>query len=216
MISNERLIAAKTAIAQKATRISPTGTEWMRLPVGQRLVQKMVPMASIVRDLTETPLADWRLSISWAVEYPIILEFSDLEKLGIEDFVFDIHCVTSWTRLDQRFRGVDFEKIIALVQPKVTAKHVIFESRNDGYSTNVRLDEIRQNPVVIATEIDGQAIPLSYGWPIRMVLPHLYYWKSSKYVTDIRFVTEDEPGFWEVRGYHNHADPWREERYSGE
>jgi len=93
----------------------------------------------------------------------MVLEFSDLEKLGIEDFVFDIHCVTSWTRLDQQFRGVDFAKIIALVEPKNTAKYVIFESQNDGYSTNVRFDEILQNPVIIATEIDHQPIPLSYG-----------------------------------------------------
>jgi DMSO/TMAO reductase YedYZ molybdopterin-dependent catalytic subunit len=93
----------------------------------------------------------------------MVLDFSDLEKLGIEDYVFDIHCVTSWSRLDQPFRGVDFAKIIALVTPKNTVKHVIFESRNDGYSTNVRFDEILRNPVIIATEIDNQAIPLMYG-----------------------------------------------------
>ena len=146
----------------------------------------------------------------------MILDFADLEKLGIEDFTFDIHCVTSWSRLDQKFQGVNFSKILEIVQPKANAKYVVFESRNDGYSTNVSLAELHENPAIIATAIDGAPIPLAYGGPIRMVIPHLYYWKSSKYVTDIRFLSEDEPGFWEVRGYHNHADPWKEERYSND
>ena len=182
--------------------------------MGQRQVDKMVPMIAIVRDLEETPLSEWKLTISGEVENPITLDYSDLETLGIEDFIFDIHCVTSWSRLDQSFRGVDFAKIIALVKPLPTAKHVIFESTNDGYSTNCILDELRENPTLIATHIDEKPISLAYGGPIRMVIPHLYYWKSSKYVTDIRFVREDEPGFWEVRGYHNHADPWKDERFS--
>lgn len=186
----------------------------MRVPVGQRQVDKMVPMIAIVRDLKETPLSEWKLVISGEVENPVTLDFSDLEKLGIEDFTFDIHCVTSWSRLDQDFRGVDFTKILSLVKPLPTAKHVIFESANDGYSTNCILEELRENPTLIATHIDGKPISLAYGGPIRMVIPHLYYWKSSKYVTHIRFVREDEPGFWEVRGYHNHADPWKDERFS--
>lgn len=143
-----------------------------------------------------------------------MLDFQDLENLGIEDFVFDIHCVTSWSRLDQSFRGVDFGKILALVRPLPSARHVIFESSNDGYSTNCILEELREHTAIVATHIDGKPIDLAYGGPIRMVIPHLYYWKSSKYVTSIRFVREDEPGFWEVRGYHNHADPWKDERYS--
>lgn len=216
MIPNELLIRAKESLARKHVPVPPVGTEGMRLPGGQRLVQKMVAMAPIVRDLSETPLTDWKLNVSGEIENPLTLDFSDLEKLGIEDFVFDIHCVTSWSRLDQKFQGVNFSKLLDIVRPNANAKYVVFESRNDGYSTNVSLAELRENPAIIATAIDGESISLAYGGPIRMVIPHLYYWKSSKYVTDIRFLSEDEPGFWEVRGYHNHADPWKEERYSND
>lgn len=213
MIPNDDLIRAKEAVAKRKIHAT-IGAEGMRIPAGQRQVENMIKMAPIVRDLRETPLSEWKLVISGEVENPVTLDYSDLENLGIEDFVFDIHCVTSWSRLDQSFCGVDFMKIIALVKPHSTTKHVIFESANDGYSTNCVLAELRENPAIIATHIDGNLIPLANGGPIRMVIPHLYYWKSSKYVTHIRFVREDEPGFWEVRGYHNHADPWKEERYS--
>lgn len=199
MIPNDLLIRAKESLARKHVPTPPVGTEGMRVPGGQRLVQKMVAMAPIVRDLSETPLTDWKLNVSGEIEHPLTLDFADLEKLGIEDFTFDIHCVTSWTRLDQKFRGVNFSKLLDIVQPKPNAKYVVFESRNDGYSTNVSLVELRENPAIIATQIDGSPISLAYGGPIRMVIPHLYYWKSSKYVTDIRFLSEDEPGFWEVR-----------------
>lgn len=213
MIPNDDLIRAKEAVAKRKIQ-TPSGAEGMRIPAGQRQVEKMIKMAPIVRDLKETPLSEWKLVISGEVENPVTLDYSDLENLGIEDFIFDIHCVTSWSRLDQSFRGIDFMKILSLVKPLPEAKHVIFESTNDGYSTNCVLEELRENPAIIATHIDGNPIQLTNGGPIRMVIPHLYYWKSSKYVTHIRFVREDEPGFWEVRGYHNHADPWKEERYS--
>lgn len=111
---------------------------------------------------------------------------------------------------------MDFYEIINLVHPNQNAKYVIFESENDGYTTNVSLDELLTYDALVATEIDGAPIPLEYGGPVRMVIPHLYYWKSCKYVTGIRFASEDERGFWEVRGYHNHADPWKEERYSSQ
>lgn len=199
MIPNELLIRAKESLARKHVPVPPIGTEGMRLPGGQLLVQKMVAMAPIVRDLSETPVAEWQLRVSGEIENPLTLDFSDLEKLGIEDFTFDIHCVTSWSRLDQKFQGVDFVKLLDIVRPKPNARYVVFESRNDGYSTNVSLAELRENPSIIATAIDGEPIPLAHGGPIRMVIPHLYYWKSSKYVTDIRFLSEDEPGFWEVR-----------------
>ena len=124
--------------------------------------------------------------------------------------------MTSWSRLGQQFAGVDFQKILALVEPKSDARYVIFESENDGYMTNVSLEELKTHDALIATAIDDAPITLAYGGPVRMVIPHLYYWKSCKYVTGIRFVTDDERGFWEVRGYHNHADPWKEERYASQ
>jgi DMSO/TMAO reductase YedYZ molybdopterin-dependent catalytic subunit len=188
----------------------------MRIPPGQREVARMVAMAPIVRDLTEIPRDEWQLQIDGLVEHPLTLSYNELLALPRTETVYDIHCVTSWSRLDQGFTGVDFDALLALVMPTKEAQFILFESEADGYSTNVSLAELQSQRALLAYAIDGAPISLAYGGPVRMVIPHLYYWKSSKYITRIRFVAEDKPGFWEVRGYHNHADPWTEERYSSD
>jgi DMSO/TMAO reductase YedYZ molybdopterin-dependent catalytic subunit len=214
---NQDLLRAKELMAQSGKKhINTSGAVGgMRIPPGQREVAKMVAMAPIVRDLTEIPRDVWRLQIDGLVEHPITLSYDELLGLPPTEAVYDIHCVTSWSRLDQGFTGVDFDQILALIRPTQEAQYVLFESEADGYSTNVSLAELRSQRALLTYAIDGAPISLAYGGPVRMVIPHLYYWKSSKYITRIRFVAEDTPGFWEVRGYHNHADPWTEERYSG-
>ncbi len=214
MTNPDSYIKGKLAVAKAGLKKSlPASNE---LPAGQRLVSKMVAMAPIVRDLTETPRDKWQLKIYGSVANPVTLDWQSLHALGIEDKTFDIHCVTSWSKLGQKFKGVDFYEILNLVHPTEDARYVIFESDNDGYTTNVSLDELLAYDALVATEIDDEPISLAYGGPVRMVIPHLYYWKSCKYLTGIRFAAEDERGFWEVRGYHNHADPWKEERYSSQ
>ena len=214
---NQDLLRAKVAIAQRGKKhtVASEAVGNMRIPPGQREVAKMVAMAPIVRDLSEIHRDKWQLHVSGLVNNPLTLNYEQLLALPLTEAKYDIHCVTAWSRLDQGFTGVDFDAIIALVQPTSEARFVIFESEADGYSTNVSLAELQSERALLTYAIDGSPISLAYGGPVRMVIPHLYYWKSSKYITHIRFVAEDELGFWEVRGYHNHADPWTEERYSG-
>jgi DMSO/TMAO reductase YedYZ molybdopterin-dependent catalytic subunit len=129
-----------------------------------------------------------------------------------EKFIVDFHCVTHWSKLDQGFVGVALAEIFKLVRPKPSAKFVIFEGY-DGYTTNVSMAELKNNSAFIAVKMDGKEIEDRFGGPARVVIPHLYAWKSAKFIKAIRFQEKDEPGFWETRGYHNHGDPWKEERY---
>jgi DMSO/TMAO reductase YedYZ molybdopterin-dependent catalytic subunit len=126
--------------------------------------------------------------------------------------VSDIHCVTSWSRFDNRWRGVSARHLLSVVRPKPEANHVIFHSY-DTYTTNVTLDAFAEEDVLLATHHDGEPIPVEHGGPLRVIMPRWYFWKSAKWVKRIEFVASDRPGFWEERGYHNEGDPWQEQRY---
>jgi len=137
-------------------------------------------------------------------------EFSALEQF--ED-VSDFHCVTTWSKFDCRWRGVAFFTLAEIVKPKPEVRHVLFRSY-DGYSTNVRLEDALDDDALIATQFDGKPIPRDHGGPARVIIPKLYAWKGAKFVRAIEFLADDQPGFWEVRGYSNTADPWTEDRFS--
>ena len=124
----------------------------------------------------------------------------------------DIHCVTAWSRYGNRWEGVSARHLLALVRPKPEARHVIFTSF-DGYATNVALAEFAGEDTLLASHWEGEPLSREHGGPLRVVIPRLYFWKSAKWLKRIELSAEDRPGFWEVRGYHNHGDPWREERY---
>jgi DMSO/TMAO reductase YedYZ molybdopterin-dependent catalytic subunit len=128
------------------------------------------------------------------------------------DLTLDVHCVTGWSVLGARFRGIRVRDLAERAGVHPTARHVIFEAAH-GYTSNVPLREALAPDVLIAHELDGRPLPRTHGGPARAVVPSLYFWKSAKWIDGIRFVRRDAPGYWEVRGYHNHADPWREERY---
>lgn len=141
------------------------------------------------------------------------MDWEEFIKLPQKNYKIDFHCVTSWSRLDQEFEGIDFLNVIEAASPKPEALYVIFECY-DGYTTNLALRELKENTAFVAIKMDGQEIEDKFGGPARVVIPHLYAWKSAKFLKAIRFEKNDEPGFWETRGYHNHGDPWKEERYS--
>jgi DMSO/TMAO reductase YedYZ molybdopterin-dependent catalytic subunit len=185
----------------------------LRIPNGQRRVEQMIAMPPITFTYPHTSRQVWSLKVYGEVEKELVWTFEEFEKLGVQDFTVDFHCVTTWSKLDQKFSGIDFKKIVELIKPTQEAKYVIFECE-DGYTTNVILQEILDNTCIIATKMDGEDISDKYGGPVRGVIPHLYGWKSAKFLKAIRFSRTDEPGFWETRGYNNHADPWKEERYS--
>ena len=155
----------------------------------------------------------WRLQIGGLVENPLHWTLPEFMALPQQDFVSDIHCVTQWSRFDNHWRGVAAKTLLDLVRPKAEAAHVVFHSY-DGYTTNVKLAVFAEANALLAHSWEGQPIPREHGGPVRVVIPDWYFWKSAKWVTRIELVAADQPGFWELRGYHNEGDPWKEERYS--
>jgi len=157
-------------------------------------------------------LSDFRLRVHGEVERPFELGFRDLLQAGAVEKLVDVHCVTGWSVLGARFRGVPIAELGKRAGLKPNARHVIFEAAH-GYTSNVPLREALAPDSMVTWELEGHRLPGAHGAPVRALIPELYFWKSAKWLTGIRFVDRDEPGFWETRGYHNHADPWREERY---
>jgi len=182
-----------------------------RLPPGQKEVKNW-PVLDLGVQPDLRPEA-WRLQIGGLVENPITWTLAEYMAQPQVDFVSDIHCVTQWSRYDNHWRGVSARHIIDLVRPLAGAKHVLFHSY-DGYTTNVRREVFEEPNVLLAHSWEGKPIPREHGGPVRVIIPDWYFWKSPKWVSQIEFVEQDRPGFWEVRGYHNEGDPWKEERYS--
>jgi DMSO/TMAO reductase YedYZ molybdopterin-dependent catalytic subunit len=182
-----------------------------RLPPGQHLVKDWP-----VLDLGLQPRIEpqhWRLDVSGAVENPVVWDFADVMAQRRSAETCDIHCVTSWSRYDNRFEGVSTRTLADTVHPKPEASHVVLHSA-DGYATNLSLEDFLGEDVLIAYAWQGSPLTREHGGPVRLVVPRLYFWKSAKWLKRIEFTTTEQPGFWEVRGYHNRGDPWREERYS--
>ena len=181
-----------------------------RLPPGQRVISALRPMGGEPGDPRRS---QFQLRIHGEVATPLTLDFAALLRLPQITQTSDVHCVTSWSVLDARFTGVRISELAKRAGVKPTARHVIFEAAH-GYTANVRLEAAMAANAMVVHELAGSALPRAHGGPVRAVVPELYFWKSAKWLTGIRFVRRDEPGYWETRGYHNHADPWKEERYA--
>jgi DMSO/TMAO reductase YedYZ molybdopterin-dependent catalytic subunit len=213
-MSKERYIEAKQKWAekQKARGVTPRAVATTdRLPPGQKLTAGFPVLDLGVQP--EIPLTDWKLTLNGLVEKPTVLAWSDFNALPQVEDVSDFHCVTTWSRYDCRWSGVAFTTLYERVQPKPEARFVYFTSY-DGYSTNVALARCLDDDVLIATHFDGAPISREHGGPARVIIPKLYAWKGAKFVNGITFLAEDKLGFWELRGYSNTADPWKEERYA--
>lgn len=208
----DKLVATKQAWARAGRLLTGTTADPAtdRLPPGQRLVENWPVLDLGIQP--DVPRADWRLTIDGAVDRPLVWDWDAfVGQPQIED-VSDIHCVTQWSRYDNRWTGVSTRHVIDLVKPRADAAHIILHSY-DGYTTNVTLDAFGEPDCLIAHSHDGQAISREHGGPARLIIPRYYLWKSAKWVKRIEFATADHPGFWEVRGYHNVGDPWLEQRY---
>ncbi|CAO3449401.1 sulfite oxidase-like oxidoreductase [Azospirillum largimobile] len=209
----DKLVAAKEQWARDGRALTGHAADPARdrLPPGQRLVTDWP-----VLDLGITPkvtTANWTLAVDGLVENPLSWTWEDFQAQPQESFVSDIHCVTTWSRYDNRWEGVSARRLLELARPKPEARFVVFHSF-DGYTTNVALSDFDDDGVLLATTWEGQPISRDHGGPVRIVLPKLYFWKSAKWVKRIELLAGDRKGYWEVRGYNNHADPWLEERYS--
>jgi DMSO/TMAO reductase YedYZ molybdopterin-dependent catalytic subunit len=181
-----------------------------RLPPGQRVIRALKPMGGIEGDPSP---GNYRLRVHGEVEHPFTLTFAELNALPQVELAVDVHCVTGWTVLGAKFGGVRVRDLAARAGVKSGAHYVIFEGA-EGYTSNVAVREALAPNVLVAHRLEGRPLPRAHGAPVRAVIPDFYFWKSAKWLSGIRFVKRDEPGYWETRGYNNHGDPWREERYS--
>jgi|SRR5579871_1124608 len=158
----------------------------------------------------------WKLRLFGLIDGdPLILTWNDLLALPHTQLTRDIHCVTRWTRLDVEFAGVLFTDLLQRVKLKPEATHVVVHAEHN-YTTNLSLEDLTQPDVIIAHKADGKDLEAVHGGPVRLVVPHLYFWKSAKWLTGFEFVDRDRAGFWESYGYHMRGDPWLEQRYSGD
>lgn len=212
--AKERRAAEKRLPAKAERTDAPANPEIApgkrRLPPGQNIVQKWPVLDLGVQP--HIPKDRWRLAATGAIENPVDWTWEDFLAQPQTDVVADIHCVTSWSLYGSRWTGVTASHFLSVVRPRPEARFVVFHSK-DGYTTNVPLDQFAARDVVLAHAWNGEAIGREHGGPMRVVIPALYFWKSAKWVRQISFHAEDRPGFWELRGYHNNGDPWKEERY---
>ncbi|MCW5750149.1 MAG: sulfite oxidase-like oxidoreductase [Alphaproteobacteria bacterium] len=206
----EKLVASKEKWAREGRLLTGERAGAERLPPGQRLVRDW-PVLDLGIQPHVAP-ADWQLAVDGAVANPLNWDWRAFMAAPQVESVSDIHCVTAWSRYDNRWQGVSARHLLDLVKPLPEAKHVIFHS-HDGYTTNVTLEMFSAPDVLLAHSWEGRPLTRQHGAPVRIVMPQYYFWKSAKWVRRIEFSSADKPGFWEVRGYHNTGDPWKEERY---
>ncbi len=181
-----------------------------RLPRGQRWLDE-----PIVYDIGPVPPVDldtYRLRLCGAVAKPLTLRWKEILALPCVELIRDFHCVTTWSVRAIAWEGVRVRDLVDRVVPDPEALWVLARGR-DGYSTNVPIEDFVQPDNILAFRMNGRRLSPEHGYPLRLVIPALYAWKSAKYVEDIEFLTHLQRGFWEERGYHDRGDPWREERF---
>lgn len=198
-------------MAERALVYSPDMKRENRLPPKQALTDKF-PVLQF-DDIHELDIASWTFSIFGLVVEERILTFDEFCALPRVTIYSDIHCVTGWSRLDNRWDGVSTTVIQNLVEIESGARFVTVYGAG-GFTTNLRRDDFFAEDVLFALEHDGQPITPGHGYPIRLVVPRLYFWKSAKWVTGVEFTGDEKLGYWETHGYHRRGDPWQEERYS--
>jgi DMSO/TMAO reductase YedYZ molybdopterin-dependent catalytic subunit len=187
------------------------GLDPARLPPGQYLTEKWPVLHA--GSVPKTDLTTWDFRVFGEVEEPVTLTYDELRALPQTEVTIDIHCVTRWSRFDTSFRGVHWRELAKLVRPKPSA-HFVVAHAEQGFTTNVPLTALEDDKALIAWEADGQPLEPEHGWPLRLVVPSRYFWKSAKWLRGLELRATDEPGFWERYGYHNDADYWEEQRYS--
>jgi len=183
-----------------------------RLPPGQSLTLKWPVLHE--GDVPSFDPKTWDFRIRGLVDMPVRLSWQEFSSLPIKEVTADMHCVTRWSRFDVRWEGVPFSEVMKLAGAKPEAKYVMVLAEQ-GYTSNVPLADLMRPTTLFALKHNGEPLPPEHGYPVRLVVPNLYAWKSVKWVRGIEFMAEDRPGFWEQNGYHIYGDPFREQRFSG-
>ncbi len=187
------------------------GLDPARLPPGQYLTEKWPVLHA--GTVPQTDLATWDFKVFGEVEESITLTDDELKALPQTEITVDIHCVTRWSRFDTSFRGVHWRELAKLVRPKPTGNFVLAHAEQ-GFTANLPLEALEDDEALIAWAADGEPLEPEHGWPLRLVVPSRYFWKSAKWLRGLELLSADQPGFWERYGYHNDADYWKEQRYS--
>jgi len=183
-----------------------------RVPPGQYLVEDFPVLSA--GPTPHTPLDEWTFSIVGAAgPEPITWTWEAFRALPSEDIRVDIHCVTKWTKLDTNWNGISIDTLLDGIEHH--ASHVLAFSDGD-YTTNLPLEDVSDGKAWVAFDYDGEPLAPEHGGPARLLVPHLYFWKSAKWVRGLQLLDHDEAGFWESYGYHMYGDPWREQRYAGD
>ena len=194
-------------------RAASLGIDPERLPPGQSPTVKWPVLT--VGGTPQVSTAEWLLSVDGAVQEPYVLDWEALMAEQASDWSGDIHCVTRWSKFGMDWRGVDVRALIKRARPADGASHLLAHCYG-GYTTNLPLADVLERPALIAHEADGAPLEADHGGPARLLVAHLYLWKSAKWVQRLEILEHDQLGFWERNGYHHRGDPWREERYSVE
>jgi DMSO/TMAO reductase YedYZ molybdopterin-dependent catalytic subunit len=192
-------------------KVAELGFDPARLPPGQYLTEKWPVLHA--GDVPAVDLATWDFRVWGEVEQPLRLTWEELSELPTVEVTQDIHCVTRWSRFDATFRGVPWKELRERAAPRPSAHHAIAHAEQ-GFTANVPVEFLEREGALLATHADGEPLAPEHGWPLRLVIPGKYFWKSAKWVRGIELSPVDKPGFWERYGYHNDADPWKEERYA--
>ncbi|MBE3591251.1 MAG: sulfite oxidase-like oxidoreductase [Firmicutes bacterium] len=181
-----------------------------RIPPGQYVTQRWPVLH--YGDVPKVDLATWRFRITGLVEDPCEWTYEEIRAMPARTITRDIHCVTRWSRLDATFTGVPVRDLVARARVKPEGRFVIVHAE-EGWTTNLPVEDLLREDNLLAWAADGEELTPEHGWPLRLVVPHLYFWKSAKWVRGFEFVAEDVPGFWERYGYHMRGDPWKEQRF---
>jgi len=192
-------------------KVVELGYDPARLPPGQYLTEKWPVLHA--GSIPDVDLATWTFRVWGEVESPLELTWEQFNELPRASNTQDIHCVTHWSRFDTTFEGVHWREVEKLVRPKPGARFAIAHAEHD-FTANVPISFLRDENALLATHADGEPLTEEHGAPLRLVIPGKYFWKSAKWLRGIELTAFDRPGFWERYGYHNDADPWREERYA--
>jgi DMSO/TMAO reductase YedYZ molybdopterin-dependent catalytic subunit len=185
-----------------------------RLPPGQYDAGRQWPVLNVEVTPKIDP-ATWTFTVEGQVEHPTTWTYDEIRALPGSTYAGDIHCVTTWSKLDMTFTGVSVDTLLEAAGALPTASHMVAYS-DTGYTTNLPLADVTGGKAWVVWQADGEPLSREHGGPVRMIVPHLYFWKSTKWVAGMRLLDHDEPGFWEQNGYHDRGDPWLEQRYQGD
>jgi len=201
----------------KKTKPAPltnlTEEQRAKLPPGQALTDKFPILHE--GEVPQYDMSTWTLEVFGEVEEPRTFTYDELMAMPTVKVKTDIHCVTRWSKFDTEWEGILFRDFLSYFKVKPEAKYVMFHADPD-YDTNVPLEDLMRDDCLLAYKYDGKPLTEKHGYPLRTFVPHRYFWKSAKWIRRIEFMAEDRPGFWERNGFHNEADPWKEQRFSGE